>query len=273
MLYDLSDKVVLITGAATGIGARVVRLALDEGAKHVAVLDIADEAGIALQDELNSKHGNNKVSFIKCDVSNTEQLLSAFDKVKNEFGYIDVVVNNAGILNDDLKIYAKQIQINVTALVTSSLKALELMRKDQGGKGGTVINVASVAAIITIPFHPIYSATKSAVIKFSTAMGSDVYYSRTGVRFISICFGPTDTPLMSTEKMGSFDTQVQNELLALLAAPTSWQRPETAAIGVIEAFKKGTSGSMWIVNGGNPAADVTDLYNKSFEVYDPYLRN
>ncbi|XP_068629701.1 15-hydroxyprostaglandin dehydrogenase [NAD(+)]-like [Battus philenor] len=272
MLYNLNDKVVLITGAATGIGARVVRLALDEGAKHVAVLDIAEEAGIALQNELNSKHGNNKASFIKCDVSNAEQLLAAFDKVKNKFGYIDVVVNNAGILNDNHKMYVKQIDVNVTALVTSSLKAFELMRKDQGGKGGTIINIASVAAICVVPVTPIYSATKAAVLKFTTAMGTDIYYSRTEVRFISICFGATDTALLSKEKMGSFDTHVETVILNSLAS-LKWQRPESAAQGVIDAYKKGTSGSVWVVAGDKPASDVTDLYNKSFEVFDEYVYN
>ncbi|KOB64250.1 putative alcohol dehydrogenase, partial [Operophtera brumata] len=102
MAYEWKDKIVLITGAATAIGAAV----------HVAVLDINEKAGVSLQDELNAKYGK-KVKFYKCDVSDEEQLLGIFKAVVDEQGYLDVVVNNAGIMNDSLKTYRKMIEVNV----------------------------------------------------------------------------------------------------------------------------------------------------------------
>ncbi|XP_013139885.1 PREDICTED: 15-hydroxyprostaglandin dehydrogenase [NAD(+)]-like [Papilio polytes] len=272
MMHELKGKVILITGAATGIGSKVVQIAVAEEAKHVAILDIAEEAGIAFQNELNTKYGNNKVQFIKCDVSNGEELNAAFAKVKNEFGYIDIVINNAGILNDNLQVYVKQIDINVTALVTSSLKALELMRKDEGGNGGVVINVSSVAAVCAVPDTPIYSATKAAVLKFTTAMGSDLYYSRTEVRFLTVCFGATNTPLLSVEKMGSFDSEVEAGIVETLKT-LKWQSPESAARGVVDTYKNGRSGSVWLIAGGKPAIEVTDLYNKGFALFDHLVYN
>ncbi|KPJ07894.1 15-hydroxyprostaglandin dehydrogenase [NAD+] [Papilio machaon] len=272
MAYDLKDKVIFITGAATGIGSRIVRIAVAEEAKHVAILDIAVEAGIAFQNELNSKYGNNKVQFIKCDVTNTEELNAAFAKVKDEFGYIDIVINNAGVLNDNLQVYVKQININVTALVTSSLKALELMRKDEGGKGGVVINMSSIAAICAVPDTPIYSATKAAVLKFTTAMGNDLYYSRTGVRFLTVCFGATDTPLLSVEKMGSFDSKVEAGIPETFKK-LKWQSPEAAARGVVDTYKNGASGSVWLIAGGKPAVEVTELYNKGIALFDHLIYN
>lgn len=124
------------------------------------------------------------------------------------------------------------------------------MRKDEGGNGGVVINVSSVAAVCAVPDTPIYSATKAAVLKFTTAMGvsiwqshkninyiifveltkvnvlfyqSDLYYSRTGVRFLTVCFGATNTPLLSVEKMGSFDSEVEAGIVETLKT-LKWQR-------------------------------------------------
>lgn len=61
------------------------------------------------------------MKFIKCDVSNKEQLLGAFDKVNTELGYIDIVINNAGILNDSMQTYEKQIAINVVSNIYVSI--------------------------------------------------------------------------------------------------------------------------------------------------------
>ncbi|CAH2086742.1 unnamed protein product [Euphydryas editha] len=108
---NVKNKVFLITGAATGIGAGITRALVKEGAKNVAALDVNVDAGEALQKELNEQHGANKVLFIKCDV--TQNLDSAFDEVMKQFGYIDVVINNAGIMNDAPHIYEKEIAINV----------------------------------------------------------------------------------------------------------------------------------------------------------------
>lgn len=57
------------------------------------------------------------------------------------------------------------------ALVTSSIRALELMRKDEGGRGGTIINIASTAALCQLPGLPVYWATKTAVLQFSNCLG------------------------------------------------------------------------------------------------------
>lgn len=255
----------MITGAATGIGALVVKFILEEGVKHVAVLDVDVSAGTALENEMNSKHGDNKVQFYECDVTNEELFLGIFKTVKDKNGYIDVVINNAGIMNDRLTVYKKEIAINVTALVTSTFKAIELMRKDKGGRGGTVINIASIVALMQSPVIPLYFATKSAVLQFSNCLGMNAYYSRTGVRILAICFGATNTPLLSAQKLGNFDPDFEDEMLKMVDAFPQ-QSPISAAKGLVEAFKEGKSGSTWLITNDKPAEDISGDIQKAYGI-------
>ncbi|XP_052737806.1 15-hydroxyprostaglandin dehydrogenase [NAD(+)]-like [Bicyclus anynana] len=113
MSYSLNGKIVLVTGAASGIGASVVKFLLHENVQRIAMLDVSEEAGKALQNELNSKYNNNKVIFVKCDVADKENLLQAYKVINDEIGYIDLVINNAGILGDSPNSYMTEININL----------------------------------------------------------------------------------------------------------------------------------------------------------------
>ncbi|GBP95240.1 15-hydroxyprostaglandin dehydrogenase [Eumeta japonica] len=181
---------------------------------HVAILDVAKDAGVALEAELKDKYGDNKAKFIKCDVSNEEELLNAYNVVIESNGHVDVVINNAGILNDSKDIYKKALEVNVTALITSTLKALELMRKDKGGNGGAIINISSIAGLMQTSLLPIYSAAKCS-------------------------------------------TTIQQ---------LYWGKPESAAAGVMEAFKKGSSASSWLITHEQPAVDITNNVTEAYSV-------
>ncbi|CAG9783571.1 unnamed protein product [Diatraea saccharalis] len=196
-----------------------------------------------------------KVKFYKCDVT-TDDLNTAFDDVVQRFGYIDVIINNAGIMNDSKNVYVKAIQVNVIALINSSLKAYELMRKDRNGKGGTIINISSIAALGKSCPLPVYSATKSAVLQFSQCLGMEPTYSRTGVRVLIICFGCTNTSLLHESKYGVFDPEVL-ELLTEYFNNTIKQKLESAVRGMLEAYKNGASASTWLIMADQPAQDIT----------------
>ncbi|XP_062526346.1 uncharacterized protein LOC101746362 [Bombyx mori] len=259
-------KIVLITGAASGIGEGVVRLMLERGVKHVAVLDVAEDCGRALENELNTKYGPNSVKFYKCDVTDEELFLELFDTVKNEQGYLDVVINNAAIMNDSYKSYKKQIDINVTALVTGTLKAIEIMGKQNGGKGGTVLNISSVAALCQSHLFPIYFGTKSAVLQFSNCIGLEEHYAKSGVRVLSICFGATDTPLLSGTKLGSFDEEIDDTCADFIKKKYLLQKMESAAKGLVEAYEHAKSGETWIITKNKPAKNITDTVKKAYEL-------
>ncbi|XP_046965325.1 15-hydroxyprostaglandin dehydrogenase [NAD(+)]-like [Vanessa cardui] len=259
---NVENKVFLITGAATGIGAGVTRALAKRGAKHIAVLDINTVAGEELQEELNSKYGADKILFIKCDV--TTDLDSAFDEATKQLGYIDVVINNAGLMNDGPNIYEKEIAVNVTALITGSLKAYKWMRKDKDGKGGTIINISSIVALIQSHILPVYSATKSAVLQFSNCLGKEENYSRTDVRVLTICFGITDTNLIRG-RVGCIDEELEEKIMVALQHFPS-QSVDSAVQGLITAFESGTSGSTWLITTNRPAEEITGNVEKAFDI-------
>ncbi|XP_059050156.1 15-hydroxyprostaglandin dehydrogenase [NAD(+)]-like [Achroia grisella] len=264
MTFEWREKVVLITGASNGIGAEVVKILIDvENVKHVSILDIEDP--FTEQKILSTAHNKNKVKHIKCDVTDDTQLFDGYKDVIDRYGCIDVVINNAGFMNDSLDKYKKEIELNVTALCTSSLKAIEVMRKDEGGQGGTIINISSICALIQHPLMPIYFGTKSAVLHFSNCIGLEHYYYRTGVRVITMCYGGTNTGLISAGSLASFDKFTNDNLMDILKE-FQIQSPKSAAVGLIEAYKKGKSGSTWLAVKDKPVRDITENVTKAYEI-------
>ncbi|CAH2086745.1 unnamed protein product [Euphydryas editha] len=262
-MYELKNKVVFITGGSTGIGAKIIERLLEENVKYVVNLDIAEEKGIELQNKLNKKYGANKVKFIKGDVTNEDHLKVAYDNILKEHGCLDVVLNNAGIMNDGRETYKKEIEINVTALITNTRMAMDVMRKDGGGNGGVIMNMSSVAAFLQDSPYPVYFATKSAVLQFSNCVGLPDYYDRTGVRVLTICFGATDTALLMEENLGAFDKDIE-KMKSL--SKISYQKVESAARGVIDALKQGESGTTWLAIADKPVMNVTETVKKAYSL-------
>ncbi|CAH0406626.1 unnamed protein product [Chilo suppressalis] len=268
-MNQVKGKVFLITGGAAGIGEGVVRALVEEGSKHIAILDVDEKGGKSLESDLVTNHGKGIVKFYKCDVT-TDDLNAAFDNVVHNFGYIDGVINCAGIFNDSPNVYAKAIAVNVTALITSSLIAYELMRKDRAGKGGTIINISSMAALARLPFVPIYSASKSAVLHFGNSLGMEPTYSRTGVRVLTVCFGCTDTTILHSNKFGVFEPD-QLKLLTEHLKGAYTQKLESAVCGMLEVFKKGESASTWLIDADKPAKDITSSVNEAYNILSRHL--
>ncbi|XP_025901949.1 15-hydroxyprostaglandin dehydrogenase [NAD(+)] isoform X3 [Nothoprocta perdicaria] len=165
----VNGKVALVTGAAQGIGRAFVQALLDKGAK-VALLDRNREAGRDSKAALDALFEAQRTLFIQCDVTEPEQLKGAFEKVIEHFGRLDIVVNNAGVNNE--KDWESTIQINLTSVIRGTYLGLEYMRKGNGGDGGVIINISSLAGLMPAAFQPVYCATKHGVIGFTRSIAS-----------------------------------------------------------------------------------------------------
>lgn len=246
----LTNKVAVITGGAEGIGFTTADDFLQKGAKAVILLDINEKLGATASNALNSKHGANRAIFLKCDV--TKDLEAISKRVLDKYKTVDILVNNAGILNEfALK---RTIDINVTALLEWSMTFWEHMRKDKGGNGGIIINLASIYGYRVDQYLPIYQASKFAVFGFTKSLGHDYNYRRSGVRVIAICPGFTETKLV-TEVHMSNDQKVQNDFDRFLKQQL-WQKMESVASATVEVIEKADSGTAWLIEGGKPIIQV-----------------
>ena len=167
-LKPLSEQVILITGASSGIGLTTARRAAQAGAKVMLVARNGDALANAVRD-IEARGG--MASHAVADVADTEQLKAAADATVAKFGRIDTWVNNAGV-----SIYGKLQEVdpaddkrlfdtNFWGVVNGSRLAVDYLKH-----GGAIINVGSVLSDVSVPLQGMYSASKHAVMGFTDAL-------------------------------------------------------------------------------------------------------
>ncbi|TWW74518.1 15-hydroxyprostaglandin dehydrogenase [NAD(+)]-like [Takifugu flavidus] len=210
----LIGKVAVVTGAAMGLGNAMTRILLQNGAK-VVLLDVNNTAGENFQEALHKEYGSEKTFFFKCDVESEQQIKAALKKTTEAFGGIDILCNNAGILNEGE--WEKTVSINMVALFRVTYLALEYMNKLNGGRGGVIVNTASMAGLIPLLSCPVYTATKHGVVGFTRAMSLASKASGYGIRFNALCpgFVQTDLFINIPKRLGQF-SNLADETLKLV---------------------------------------------------------
>ena len=164
--FNMKDKVALVTGGATGIGASIVDSLAQAGAT-VVITDINVSAGQAKVAELKKKDLQGE--FIKQDVASEAQWQTTIDTVVANHGGLDVLVNNAGILigglltDISLEDFRRIYSVNVEGLFLGMKYAAQAMRPGGcSGRGGSIVNLSSVAAIVGTPGESVYGSSKGA---------------------------------------------------------------------------------------------------------------
>jgi NAD(P)-dependent dehydrogenase (short-subunit alcohol dehydrogenase family) len=193
----LANKVAIITGAASGMGQEAARLFAQEGAA-VVIADIMTEAGEKTAREIRDAGGS--AIFVEVDVSNENAVKTMVERTIENFGRVDVLYNNAGIMpiEDGSVIdiseatWDRVMDVNIKSAFLCSKYALPHMVRQ--GKG-SIINVASFVAFMgcTVP-QDAYTVTKGGMLALTKSLA--VQYGRYGVRCNAICPGPIETPLL-----------------------------------------------------------------------------
>jgi 2-keto-3-deoxy-L-fuconate dehydrogenase len=189
----LQDRVAVVTGGGSGIGRAITLEFAAEGAR-VAVLETSTEAGEAVLREVEAAGGT--AALFRCDVSRQAEVLSTFDDLQQRLGPIDILVNNAGIAHvgtveqvteEDLdRIYA----VNVKGVYNCLKAAVPRMK----GRGGVILNMASILSTVAVPDRFAYSMSKGAVLTMTYSVACD--YIHDNIRCNCIAPARVHTPFV-----------------------------------------------------------------------------
>ncbi|VEN63798.1 unnamed protein product [Callosobruchus maculatus] len=239
----LEEKVVVVTGGASGIGLAIADELLCEGTSSVTVIDNNKEKLDKSVKILADKHGEDRVLPIEADVSNIEQMDAAFRNTVLHFHAIDIIINNAGIMDDGK--WEKELKVNTHSCVIGTLLGMQYMAKSSSGSGGIIANIGSLAGLTPWCGFPIYTMTQFGVVGFTKALGSSKLYERTGVKVFGYCPCLTQTEMLEKPAEKSINDNFAAEFVED-TKDMKVQSPEIIAKGLVEILHDAKPGSIWV---------------------------
>jgi len=207
-MYDFSEKIVVITGGAKGLGYQMAKQFLAGSAQTVVILDINEEVLQAAKQSLDES--GQRVFAAICDVGNHASVEQVFNQIKEKFGRIDILVNNAGITADGFatKMSAEQfnrvVQISLNGSFYCTQQVIGGMREQQWGR---IINLSSMAAEGNIG-QTNYAAAKAGIIGMTRTLSDELAGSNITVNAIQP--GLTNTDIVKTIPEDLLKRLIQN---------------------------------------------------------------
>jgi NAD(P)-dependent dehydrogenase (short-subunit alcohol dehydrogenase family) len=246
----LKDKVAIITGGGSGFGEVTARLFAREGAA-IMLADINGEAAQSVAGSIAAEGG--QAAWARTDVTSSSSVEAMVQAALNQFGRVDILFNNAGIegfgtvVDTDENAWERIFAVHVRGTYLCSKYALPAMI--EGRRGGSVVNVSSVAGLVGIRNMTAYSAAKGAILSMTRSMAVD--FAQYGVRVNCVAPGTTMTPM--GQRLVEGDTPEQLALRMSRYPLNRFGRPEEIANAVLFLASDESSyatGSCLVVDGG-----------------------
>ncbi len=198
----LQDRIAIVTGASQGIGRACAERLAREGAK-VVLADVNDTAGAAAAKSIETAGG--VAQFVDCDISEKLDVHNLVAKALEVHGRIDVLVNNAGVVDDvpflelSEEEYDRIMRINLKgAFLAGQAVARQMVKQGprEGSRGaGTIVNMSSVNSVFALPDHVAYSISKGGLSQLTKAMA--IALAPNGIRVNAVGPGTIETPLLA----------------------------------------------------------------------------
>jgi NAD(P)-dependent dehydrogenase (short-subunit alcohol dehydrogenase family) len=246
-LKGLQDKVVVVTGGASGIGLATARRLVAEGSQ-VALVDLDGDAAAAAASELDGD-----VLALTGDVGDQSDVERYFGAVLERFGRIDALHNNAGIegpvtplVDFELEAFQALVHVNYVGMFLNLRQMLRTARRAQSP--ATIVNVSSGTGLHGVPGLGAYGATKAAIIGLTRAAA--IENAGAGVRVNAIAPGPVDTPLF-----GRFESDFREQAQGFLPQGRLGTADEIAALAAFLLSDEAPfiTGAVYAIDGGETA--------------------
>ena len=228
----LNNKVAIITGAGSGIGAATAVIFAKEGAR-VVIADIEKNKGMDTVDLI--KRNNGEAIFVQVDLTAADSIKKMVISTIEAYDRLDILVNNAGIylqanaVDTSEKDWNRIMDVNLRGVFLCCKYSIPEMIK--GGKGGVIVNVGSEAGIVGIKNQVAYNVSKGGIIALTRSMAVD--FATQNIRVNCVCPGTTETTLVKEALSKASDPEKARRELEMVRPANRLGRPEEIAYGIL----------------------------------------
>ncbi|KAH4015970.1 hypothetical protein HBI09_204250 [Parastagonospora nodorum] len=258
----LRGKAAIVTGAGCageGIGnGRAISIMLADEGCNILCLDMNLEWAQKTVAISSSKPGRGRAIAFKADVTKATDCEAAVQLALNEFGRLDVLINNVGIggaagtaVDVDMEAWTKGLEINVSSMVQMAKYAIPAMLKNEGETRGRIINMGSVAGLKGGTPHLLYPTSKGAVVNMTRAMSA--HHAADGIRVNCVCPGMLYTPMLYAGGMSEEAREARRKRSLLGTEGTAWDAACAVAF-LASDHARWITGAILPVDAGTTAA-------------------